>query len=136
MPHQVIGEIAWFREEILERRPFDFLHLITAAKARIEIFLKEGTEINFFEGIFLLFGGDRRRFLRRSLPVAVFFPPVHIINKRDRILQFLQNRIFHHFGGDHVLEFKLVERKHADHLHQTRSKDLSLRDFQVQFGLQ
>ena len=47
----------------------------------------------------------------------------------------VQNRIFHHLFGDHVLQLKLIKRKHADHLHQSWGEDLALRDLKVQLCL-
>ncbi len=107
---------------------------LAAAIAGIEIFLKERAKINFFEGIFLFFRGNRVFFGRD--PFAIFFLAGGVIEQGNGVFQLLQNRILHHLGGDHVAQLKLVEREHADHLHEARREDLPLRDFQMELGLE
>jgi hypothetical protein len=52
----------------------------------------------------------------------------------EPFVNLLQDGILHHLGIDHLLQFELVQRKNAHHLHQARSQDLALRDLQIQFG--
>ena len=131
----MVGQVAGLGEEILERRPFDFFHFSRAAVARIQILLEERAEINLFERVFLFDGRDRVLFGGSGM-FAFFFTAANVVDQRDAIFQFFQNRIFHHLGVDHVLELKFVERKHADHLHEAWGQDLSLRDLQAQSVLQ
>ncbi len=64
-------------KEILERRALDVFHLARAAIAGIEIILEKGAKIDFFEGIFLLFGGRGSFFGGRT--VAVFLAAADIV---------------------------------------------------------
>ena len=118
LPGQVIRKIAGLGKKILERGSLDLLHFAGAAVARVKVVLEKRTEVNLFEGILLLFGG-RGSFFRR--PFAVFFAAADLVEQGDGIFQFFEYRIFHHLGSDHVPQLELVERKHRDHLHQTRS---------------
>ena len=106
----------------------DFFHLSAGAIARVEIVLKERSEVDFLKGIFL-FGGDRGLF-RGSLSsgaVAVFLLAAYFVDERDGFFELFENRVLDHLGVDHVFELKLIEREDRDHLHQTRGKDLALR---------
>ena len=125
----MIGQVARLREEILERRALDFLHLAVRAVAGVEVVLKKRAKINFFEGIFLFDRGDGIFFVvRDSSALAVFFFLADFVEQRNRFFQFLENRVLHHLSSDHVLELKLVEREDGDHLHQARRQDLALRE--------
>jgi hypothetical protein len=54
----------------------------------------------------------------------------NLIQHRNRLVNLFQDGIFHHLGIDHLLQFELVQRKNAHHLHQARRQDLALRDFE------
>ncbi len=118
-------------------RLLDVFHLSLAAIAGIEILLEERAKIDFFEGILLFFGRDGIFFRRghRSHAVAFFFLPTDIVEQGDGVFQFFENRILDHLGVDHVLELKLVEREHGDHLDEARRQNLPLRQLDVQFVL-
>ena len=131
----MIGKIGSLRQKILERRALDFFHFAGAAIARIEILLKERAKVDLFERVLLL----RRRngiFFSSDRALPLLFATSDIIHEGNRILQFLQNWILHHLAVDHVLKLKLVERKHADHLHEPGCKYLPLRYFEAQSVLQ
>ena len=72
----------------------------------------------------------------RNYPVALFLAPANFIDQRNRILQFFQNRILHHFRIDHVLKLDFVEREDRHHLHEARGQNLPLRQLDVQLVLQ
>ena len=65
---------------------------------------------------------------RGGRALAIFFLLADLIEKRNRVFEFLQHGILDHLAIDHVLEFKLVEREDRDHLHQARGEDLALRE--------
>src|SRR5437867_8342766 len=112
----MISQGTWLRKKILKRWAFDFLEVTLTAETRIEVILKKRAEINFLEGVFLVLRSSRGFFSRRGT-FALFLPTADIIYQRNGIFQLLEDRVLHHLGSDHVLELKLVERKHADHLH-------------------
>ncbi len=133
----MVGQIARLGQEVLERRLLDFLHLARTAIARIEILLEERAEVDLLEGV-LLFGRRDGIFFRGGLggnAVALFFLAPNVVQHGDGVFQFLKDRVLDHLGVDHVLELKLVEREHRDHLHEARRKDLPLRKLYVQFVL-
>ena len=47
-------------------------------------------------------------------------------------LNFFQHRVGNHLLVDHLAQFELVEREHADHLNQAGRQDLLLRHLEVQ----
>src|SRR5581483_4390276 len=129
LPHQVIGQIGGLGKEILKRRALDFFHLTRRAISGIQVLLEKGAKIDFFERIFFLRGRKRRFFGgRRDGTIPVFFAAVHIVQQWNGVFQFLKVRVLYHLGIDHVLELKLIERKHTDHLYQSWGQDLSLRN--------
>ncbi len=110
----------------------NLLEVALAAKTRIKVILKERPEVDLFKWVFLVC----RHFLGSSHPFALLFATANVVNQRNSIFQFLKYRILDHLLIDHVFKLKFVERKNADHLHESRRKDLSLRDSEVKFGLQ
>ena len=54
LPQQVVGQISRLRQEVLERRLLNLFHFARAAVARVQIILKERSEIDFLERILLL----------------------------------------------------------------------------------
>ena len=132
----MVGEVRWLREEILERRALDVFHLTVSAIAGIEIILKERTEIDLFEGIFLFDGADGIFVVVGDCGAfAVFFFLADFVEQRNGLFQFFEDRILDHLSVDHVLELKLVEREDGDHLHQARGEDLALRESYAKFVL-
>ena len=132
----MVGEIRRLGKKILKRRPLDLLHLAVRAIAGIEIVLEKRTEIDLLERIFLLDRGDGIFFGGgRGGALAVFFFLADFVEQRNRFFQLFENRILDHLSRDHVLELKLVEREHRDHLHKPRRKDLPLRELDAEFVL-
>jgi hypothetical protein len=81
----VVGQSCGLGEEILERRAFDLFHLAAGAVAGIEIILKEGSEVDLFERIFLFDRGDGI-FFGGSLSggaVEVFFLAADLVDQRN-----------------------------------------------------
>src|SRR3954451_11072478 len=125
----MISQIARLRKEVLERRALDFFHFAVGAIAGVEVVLEKRSEIDLFEGIFLLRSGDRILFSGGgSGALAVFFLLANLVEKRNGILEFLENGILDHLAIDHVLKLELIECEDGDHLHETRSKHLALRE--------
>jgi len=89
---------------------------------------------DLFEGVFLI-GSRSGTLFGCGSALAFFLAAANVVNQRNRVFELLENRILDHLGIDHVLELELVEREHADHLHQARGKDLPLRDLETQFVL-
>ena len=54
-----------------------------------------------------------------------------LIEGLSRLVNFLQNWICNQLTIDHVLEFELIEREDADHLHQPWGQNLALRELNV-----
>jgi len=139
LPAEVVGQIAGLGEEILERRTLDLFHVAGTAETRIEILLKERAKIDLVEGVFLFRGGERRFFLLRGGgggAIALFLAAAHVIEQRNRVLEFFEDRVLDHFGRNHVLKLELVQREHGDHLDKARRQDLPLRQSDVQLVLQ
>src|SRR6267378_965630 len=133
----MVAQIPRLRQEVLKRRLLDLFHFSRAAIAGIEIVLEERTKIYFLERIFLLVR-DRRTLFRGRLggqPVAFLLLASDIVEQGDGIFQLFKDRILDHLGIDHVLELKLVEREHGDHLHETRRQNLPLGQLDVQLVL-
>ena len=116
-------------EEILNRGLLDFLVIVGGAEAGVEVILEIGAEVDFVEGIFLFFVafGDGLRF---DGAVAVFFCARDIVEQRNVLFHLFENGILGDLGLDHFLQLQLVQRQHADHLHQPGRQDLTLRDLQ------
>ncbi len=135
LPRQVIGQSRRLGEEVLERGLLVLLILRLRAIAGVQIILEVRSEIDLVEGIL----GRGRRLLDVTLfdsALQPFLAARDLIQHRNRLVNLFQDGVFHHLGIDHLLQFELVERQHAHHLHQTRSEDLALRYFEAQFGLQ
>src|SRR5581483_6535153 len=137
LPHEVIGESGGFREEILEGRTFYIFNFAGAAVTRVEVFLEERTKINLFERVLGFgrcggfFGGGGG-----GVAVALFFFGGDVVDEGNVFVQFFEDRVLNHLLVDHFLELHLVERKDADHLHQTRGEDLFLRDLEIESWLE
>ena len=71
----------------------------------------------------------RRHFFRGAFPLGL--ASRQFLNGDCRLLNFFQHRILHHLGVDHLLKLELVQRQHADHLHQSGCQHLALRDFEI-----
>ena len=54
-----------------------------------------------------------------------------IIDEGDAFLQLFEHGVFDDFGVDQLFQLQLVERQHADHLHQARRQNLTLRYLQA-----
>ena len=120
----MVGQRAGLGQKVFKRRALDLFHLALTAVAGIEVILEERSKINFLKRIFLI-GCRGGRFFGGGA-FALFFTPAYVIDERNRIFQFLEYRVLNHLFIDHVLELEFVERKHTDHLHQARGKDLAL----------
>ena len=70
------------------------------------------------------------------LSLRALLPCCDLIQHWNGLINLFQNWVLNHLGIDHLLQLELVERKNAHHLHQTRSQDLALRDFQAHSGLE
>ena len=66
----------------------------------------------------------------RNVSIAV------VVGDNRIVRQFFQNRVLDHLLIDHLPQFETVERQHADHLNQTRSKDLLLGHAEMKFWCQ
>src|SRR6185437_4157422 len=134
LPHQVVSQGRRPRQKVFKRRFLYRLHFPLAAVTGVQVVLEKGAKIYFVKGIFLFRLHDR--FVGGGHPITVLLLAGHLVQQGNRGIHLLQDRVLHDLGIDHVLELKLVERKHADHLHQARRQDLLLRDLQVQFWLE
>ena len=108
--------------------------LLRGAEAGIEVVLKIRPKIDFVEGIGLLLrlglGGTH-------LDGAVVLDLLagDVVEQRNILFHLFEDGILGDLGVDHLLQLKLVQRQHADHLHEARRQYLPLRYFQAQLGL-
>ena len=119
---------------MLERRPFAVFVLRLRAIAGVQVILKVRAEVDFLERVL---GWGRRlghgaivrpiHKLNALHPFLALLPPRNLVQHGNSLVNLFQDRVFHHLGIDHLLQLELVERKHGDHLHQARGKDLALR---------
>ena len=134
LPVQMVAQRARLRQKMLERRLVDLFEIRSRPKPRVQVVLKVAAEIDLIEGVFLgplTFRGD---LLDAAFAVAFLSGP--LIHRLRRLFNLLEYGILDHLPVDHFLELKLVERKHRNHLHQPRRKDLPLGNFDVQSRLQ
>ncbi len=124
LPRQMVAQRARLRQEIFKRRLVVLLKVRGRTKTRVKIVLKITSEVDLIEGVFFYPLALRRNVFRRALPIS--FKPGSLIQRDDRLLQLFQHRILHHLGVNHLPQLKLVQRQHADHLHQSRRQYLSL----------
>ena len=85
LPKEVIRQIARFRQEVLKRGLFNFLHLAGAAITGVQILLEKRAEVDLFERILLFVRSDGVFFGRRlgCNAVAFFFLPPDLIEHWD-----------------------------------------------------
>ena len=134
----MIGQIARLGKEILKRRTIGAFKILRTAKSRIEIILKIRAEIDLLKRVLLLaglFSRCERRLLRSLRALAICLASGNLVEQRNAGFEFLQNRVFNDLRIDHLSELELVQRKHADHLHEPRREDLLLRDLEIEFVL-
>jgi len=130
LPGQMVGERGGLGEELLEGGLVQLFVFLAGTEAGVEVFLKIRTEVDLFEWVF---GRNRRLF---DNPIAHGLTTADLIQRGNRLVDLLEDRVFDHLGVDHVGQFQLVQGQNTHHLHQTRCKDLALRYLQVQSGLQ
>ena len=93
--------------------------------------LKIGAEIPFFNQVVLVPVADfhtRRGFARFFL----LGPLRYLVERGGALGQFFENGVHDHLLVDHLAQLELVEREHADHLHQAGRQNLLLRHLEVQ----
>ena len=132
----MVGEGVRLGEEILEGGLVGGFEAAWAAKAGVQIVLEVGAEVDLREGIFFLFGcldGGRDLFHRAlSLGLA----SLHVVEQGNALLNLFEDRVLRHLRLDHLLQLKLIQRQHADHLHEARGQYLALSHFEAQLGLE
>jgi hypothetical protein len=129
----MVAEGARLRQKVFEGRFVVLFEVRSRLVAGIQIILKVAAEVDLVERIFFLALGLGGNLFRAAL--AIPLNPRSLLERRRGFLEFLQYGILDHLRVDHVLQLKLVEHKHTDHLHQARRQYLPLRDLQIEFRL-
>ncbi len=125
----MIGEGAGLGKEILKRRLVGLLKTVGRAEAGIQIILKVGAKVYFVERVTLVALRLGRDLFYAALALRLFQGDV--IDEGNTLFQLFQHRILNNLGVDQLFQLQLVERQHADHLHQARRQNLTLRNFQA-----
>ena len=134
LPRQVIGQSRRLGEKVLIRGLFTLFVLRLCAVTGVQVILEVRSEVDLVKRI-LNWGRGlfNDALLNSALLIALnaFLAARNLIQHRNRLVNLLQDGIFHHLGIDHLLQLEIVERKHAHHLHQSRSQNLALRQLDV-----
>ena len=132
----MVGQLLRDGKKVLERRLVVVrLEVVAGSIAGVEIILEIRAEVDLFERVpfFRRVLSHGHFFLCRALPLRI--PARYVVQQRDMFFYFFQHWIFNDFRVDHLLQLELVQRQHADHLHQARREYLPLRNFEAQLWL-
>jgi hypothetical protein len=135
LPGEMVGKGIRLGEEVLKGRFFALLEAVRGPEAGVEVVLEVGPEIDLREGVFFLFwclDGSGDLFHR---PIPLRLASLHVVEEGNALLDLIEDRILRHLGLDHLLQLQLIQRQHADHLHEARGQYLSLSHFEAQLGL-
>src|ERR1700734_828721 len=135
----MIGESGRLRKKIFKRGTLVLFVFGLGAEAGIEIVLKVRAEIDLIEWVAFRgrrFRGSRLKMLQPFFALFALEAAAYFVQSGDGLVDLLENRVFDHLRVDHLLEFELVERQHAHHLHESRREDLTLRHLEIQSWLQ
>ena len=133
LPGEVIGQGAGLGKEIFKRGLVALFKAVGGAKTGIEIILEIGAEVNLVERITLVALCLGCGLFDASLALRFFL--CQVVDEGNALFQLLQHRILNDFGVDQLFQLQLVERQHADHLHQARRQNLPLRNLQTELWL-
>ncbi len=127
---------------MLKRRLFALFIFRLCPEAGVQVVLEVRPEVDFLERIL----GRSRRFgwggairpvqFHPFLTFLTLLPARDLIQHWNRFVNLFKDGIFNHLGIDHLLQLELIQRKHADHLHQPRGQYLALRHLERKSGLQ
>ena len=135
LPEQVVAQRLRARQKVLKRGR---IHIFKGAAARtetgVQVVLKVAAKVDFVERILFRPLGFRHLLLSGKFAVPV--ASGQFIKACGALVDLLEDGVLHHLGVDHLLQFQLVEREYAHHLHQARRQHLPLRNTEIQLGLQ